>query len=132
MKKHIKITFIVLLCITLLSGGFAMIQAADSLTEKDAFVSNYYIGSTNQSKPFFESVLPEIKKNIKENNTHTITPYYDKFPAANNPENFQGLGSTTYANINGIKVTAEAFLRLRGESLHDPNAGMGLLIYHQQ
>ncbi len=130
MKKHIKSILVVLLCITLLSSGFALIYAADTdTTETNAFVSNYYIGATNQNKPFFDSVLPEIEKNIEENNKNSITPYYDAFPVANNPENFQGLGSTTYADINGQKVTAEAFLRLYGESLHDPNAGMGLLIY---
>ncbi len=129
MKKQTKFILVVLLCITLITGGFAVIQAADSLTETNSFVSNYYIGKTNQNKPFFDSVLPEIEKNIKENNKKSVTPYYDSFPVANNPENFQGLGSTTYANINGQKVTAEAFLRLYGDSLHDPNAGMGLLIY---
>ena len=98
-------------------------------SETDPFVSNYYIGKTNQDLPFFDSVLPEIEKNIKKNNTHSISKYYDKMPVANNPENFQGLGSTTYANINGKTVTAEAFYRLTNESLCDPNNGMGLLIY---
>lgn len=98
-------------------------------SETNAFVDNYYIGATDQDAPFFDTVLPAIKANIKENNKHSITPYYDEFPLANNPENFQGLGSTTYANINGKTVTAEAFYRLTNESLHDPNAGMGLLIY---
>lgn len=130
MKKHIKIILIVLVCTILLGGGFALIQAESATySETNAFVSNYYIGATDQKKPFFDVILPEIAKNIKANNKHTLTPYYDAFPVANNPENFQGLGSTTYANINGQTVTAEAFLRLYGESLHDPNAGMGLLIY---
>lgn len=98
-------------------------------SEKNPFVSNYYIGSTDTDKPFFDEVLPEIQKNIKTNNKHSISPYYDAFPLANNPENFQGLGSTTYANINGKTVTAEAFYRVRNEGLCDPNNGMGLLIY---
>ena len=98
-------------------------------SETNAFASSYYLKPIDQSKPFFDVVLPEIEKNIKESNKHTVTPYYDKLPVANNPENFQGLGSTTYANINGKTVTAEAFYRLRNEGLNDPNCGMGLLIF---
>lgn len=106
-------------------GGTAMTFPS----ETNSFVKDYYIGATDQNAPFFDTVLPLIKENIEENNKHSITPYYDKFPLANNPENFQGLGSTTYANINGKTVTAEAFYRLTNESLHDPNLGMGLMIY---
>lgn len=130
MKKHLKVILIVFLCAVILGGGFALIQARSAdYSETNAFVDNFYIGATDQKKPFFDVVLPEIERNIKENNTHSLTPYYDAFPVANNPENFQGLGSTTYANINGETVTAEAFLRHYGDSLHDPNAGMGLLLY---
>ena len=98
-------------------------------SETNSFVENYYIGATDQSSPFFEKVLPAIKANIAENNKHSVTPYYDAFPLANNPENFQGLGSTKYEGINGKTVTAEAFYRLTNEGLHDPNAGMGLMIF---
>lgn len=98
-------------------------------SETNSFVQNFLIGPTDQDAPFFETVLPAIAENIEENNTHSINPYYDAFPLANNPENFQGLGSTTYANINGKTVTAEAFYRVPGEALNDPNNGMGLLIY---
>ena len=130
MKKHLKITLIVLLCAVVLGGAFALTRATGAdYSETNAFVDNYYIGATDTDKPFFDEILPEIAKNIKENNKHSLTPYYDAFPVANNPENFQGLGSTTYANINGGTVTAEAFLRHYGDSLHDPNAGMGLLLY---
>lgn len=116
--------------VCVLCGNLVFAQAQASFpSETNPFVENYYIGETDQDAPFFDEVLPEIAKNIKENNTHSISPYYDEFPLANNPENFQGLGSTTYANINGKTVTAEAFYRLRNESLHDPNNGMGLLIY---
>ena len=130
MKKHSRIRYIVLVCILLLGGGFILARAdGEKGTETNAFVSNYYIGATNQDEPFFEVILPKIAKNIKENNKKSITPYFDKLPQANNPENFQGLGSTTYADINGKTVTAEAFMRVYGDSLHDPNAGMGLMIY---
>lgn len=98
-------------------------------SETDPFVSNHYVDPTNQQAPFFDVILPQIAANIKENNTHSISPYYDEMPLANNPENFQGLGHTTYANINGQTVTAEAFYRVHNESLSDPNNGMGLLIY---
>lgn len=98
-------------------------------SEQNPFVEDYYVGATDQSSPFFETILPAIKANIKENDKHSISPYYDAFPVANNPQNFQGLGSTTYANINGKTVTAEAFYRLTDEGLNDPNCGMGLLIF---
>lgn len=95
--------------------------------ETNAFEkTTYYV---KPEKNFFDEILPEIEKNIKENNTHTVTPYYDKFPLANNPENFQGLGHTTYANINGKTVTAEAFYRVPHEGLNDPNYGLGILLY---
>lgn len=130
MRKIKSIVSCLLVGIMLFSLMPALPLAATKFpSETNAFVSNYYIGETDQEKPFFDEVLPEIEKNIKENNKHSITPYYDKMPLANNPENFQGLGSTTYANINGQVVTAEAFYRLRNESLCDPNNGMGLLIY---
>ena len=130
MKKIITLLTFVFACIIFLGAGSACAQAATTFpSETNSFVSNYYIDATDVDKPFFDKVLPEIRKNIKENNKHSVTPYYDAFPVANNPENFQGLGSTTYANINGKKVTAEAFYRVYGEGLNDPNCGMGLMIY---
>ena len=130
MKTLKKVILFLFCCVLLVSGGTALAYAATAFpSETNAFVSNYYVEPINQDKPFFEKVLPEIAKNIKENNKHSITPYYDAFPKANNPENFQGLGSTTYANINGKKVTVEAFYRIPNEALCDPNTGMGLLIY---
>ena len=98
-------------------------------SETNSFAKDFLIGPTDQDAPFFEVVLPQIAKHIKEYNKHSVTKYYDALPVANNPENFQGLGSTTYANINGKTVTAEAFYRVHGDSLHDPNCGMGLLLY---
>ena len=130
MKKFRISMVCILVCAIFLGGGLAIAFAKGAPpSEKDPFVSNYYIGETDQSEPFFDVVLPRIAANIEEYNKHSISPYYDKMPLANNPENFQGLGSTTYANINGKVVTAEAFYRLRNESLNDPNNGMGLLIY---
>ena len=98
-------------------------------SETDPIVADFLVGETDQDAPFFDVILPAIRENIEENNKHSISPYYDEFPLANNPENFQGLGSATYANINGKTVTAEAFYRLKDESLCDPNAGLGLMIY---
>ena len=97
-------------------------------SETDPFGTTVYYKATEEC--FFDEILPEIEKNIKESNTHTVSPYYDKFPLANNPENFQGLGHATYANINGKTVTAEAFYRITHEALNDPNCGLGLLLYH--
>ena len=129
--KKFRITVIcVLVCAIILGGGLALAQASSAFpSETNPFCENYYVEPINQNAPFFDVILPEIQKNIKENNEHTISPYYDKMPLANNPENFQGLGSTTYANINGKTVTAEAFYRVSNEGLNDPNYGMGMLIY---
>ena len=57
-------------------------------SETDPFVADFLIGDTDQSAPFFDVILPAIKANIKENNNHSISPHYDEFPLANNPENF--------------------------------------------
>lgn len=115
-----------------LGGAFVPIQASAATefpSETNSFGKDVYVKETNIDEPFFDVILPKIRENIKENNTHTLTPYYDKLPLANNPENFQGLGHTTYANINGKTVTAEAFYRFHDESLSDPNNGLGLLVF---
>ena len=98
-------------------------------SETNSFVKDYLIGETDQSSPFFDTILPQIAASIKVNNTHSVNKYYDGLAVANNPENFQGLHSTKYENINGKTVTAESFYRVYGESLNDPNCGMGLLLY---
>ena len=97
-------------------------------SETNSFVEDYLIGSTDQSAPFFEKIMPQIASSIKQNNKHSVTKYFDSLPVANNPENFQGLSSAKY-EINGKTVTAESFYRVSGDSLHDPNCGMGLLLY---
>ncbi len=129
--KNLKRTIIfIFTCIIIVCSSVAFAYASESFpSETDAFVSDHYVDPINQEEPFFEVVLPKIAASIEENNKHSVTPYYDAFPLANNPENFQGLGSTTYANINGKTVTAEAFYRLPNEALDDPNTGMGLLIF---
>ena len=114
MKQLTKIFLGVIVCFMALCIGSTYAEAAGSFpSETNPFGTNYYVGATDQENPFFEKVLPAIRESIKENNTHTISPYYDKLPLANNPENFQGLGSVAYANINGKTVTAEAFYRVR-------------------
>jgi len=132
-KKLIVCVLVFALSVTGFAPFTGSVDTAEAATkfpsETNPFVSNHYVDPIDQDAPFFDKVLPEIKKNIKTNNKHSISPYYDEFPLANNPENFQGLGSTTYANINGETVTAEAFFRLYTDSLCDPNAGMGLMIY---
>lgn len=121
-----------ILALIIVAGMFPVSTAAASETtvfpaETNCFeTTTYYVAP---EKNFFDEILPEIEKNIKVNNTHTVTPYYDKFPLANNPENFQGLGHATYANINGKTVTAEAFYRVPNEGLNDPNYGLGILLY---
>lgn len=130
MKKFKILIASILVCAIGLGGVFALAQSDIKIpSETNPFGEDFLIEETDQSKPFFTKILPEIKNNIEENNKHSISEYFDALPVANNPENFQGLGSTSYANINGNTVTAEAFYRVVGDSLHDPNAGMGLLIY---
>lgn len=131
MKNCKKLIIFLFTCIMVIGGSVALAQAATTFpSETNAFVDNYdEPNPIDQEKPFFDEVLPEIRANLKENNKHSINPHYDAFPLADNPENFQGLGSTTYANINGKTVTAEAFYRVKNEALHNPNTGMGLLIY---
>ena len=130
MKKIKWLGIFVLGLLVVLWGGSVVAKISTKIpSETNSFVDDYYIEETNQNEPFFDVVLPEIKRNIKENNKHSINPYFNKLPKANNPENFQGLGSTSYANINGKTVTAEAFYRVKGDSLDDPNVGQGLLIY---
>lgn len=130
MKKIKSIFICFLVCIMVLSGGVIAADGAEIFpSETNPFGTNYYIEDTNQEKPFFTDILPAIAENIEENNKHSISPYFDDLPLAQNSENFQGLGHTTYANINGKTVTAEAFYRVKGDSLCDPNAGMGLMIY---
>ena len=133
--KILKITVACVLLCAIFAGGEVFSALAQENTtsefpsETNSFVDDFLLDETDQDAPFFEVILPQIAANIKENNKHPVTPYYDSFPLANNPENFQGLGSTSYANINGKTVYAEAFYRLPDEGLHDPNYGMGLLIY---
>ncbi|MBO5339089.1 MAG: hypothetical protein J6A96_05250 [Clostridia bacterium] len=100
-------------------------------SETNSHVANFLIDSTNQTSPFFETVLPAIAANIKENNTHSINPHFDAIPnnRPTNNQNFQGLGVSTYDNINGKTVTVEPFYRNYGESYNDPNYGMGIMIY---
>lgn len=133
MMNMLKKIIVLFTAMALLLGGACVPAWASAETvfpsETDPFKSTYYIGATDVDTPFFDVILPQIRANIAENNKHTISPYYDAFPLADNPENFQGLGHTTYANINGKTVTAEAFFRYYNESLNDPNNGLGLLIY---
>ena len=131
--KIFKKFIVSLLALTIIVGGvytpLTVFAATTFPSETNPFATTVYIDTINKDKPFFDEVLPKIRANIVENNKHSISPYYDALPRANNPENFQGLGHTTYANINGKTVTAEAFYRYHNESLSDPNNGLGLLIY---
>ncbi|MBQ4612106.1 MAG: hypothetical protein IJB26_00995 [Clostridia bacterium] len=130
MKKWKKWLALVMALVIAVGGGLLLADALSAPpSETNAFAGDYYVPPINQFAPFFDVILPQIEENIEEYNTHTVTPSFDKLPVLNNPENFQGLGSTTYANINGKTVTAEAFYRVSSDSAHDPNCGMGLLIY---
>ncbi len=129
MKKIISTILVAVMLLGVIpfdSAVFAA-EATQLPSETNPFGTTVYYKATEEC--FFDEILPEIEKNIKESNTHTVSPYYDKFPLANNPENFQGLGHATYANINGKTVTSEAFYRLSNEALHDPNCGLGILLY---
>ena len=130
MKRLKTLLIPILIFVLALGSNLLLISALDAAPrETNAFAGDYYVPPINQEKPFFDVVLPEIAENIEEYNKHTVTPHYDKLPELDNKENFQGLGSTTYANINGKTVTAEAFYRVPTDSNCDPNNGMGLLLY---
>ena len=131
MKKVLSILFaIIMLAGMIPAEALASASEVPSFpAETNAFLDSKYYEGTSADKPFFEEIFPLIVENIEENNKHTVTPYYDKFPVNNNPENFQGLGHTTYADINGTTVTAEAFYRVPHEALSDPNCGLGLLLF---
>ncbi len=116
-------------CFTAVSSAAVNIPSKENPAETNPFVKDYYLEPIHQDEPFLEKVLPEIRKNIKENNKSSINPYYDSFVRENNPENLQSLGSTTYANINGKTVTADAYFRVSKQTTCNPNLGMGLLIY---
>ena len=98
-------------------------------SEPDSFVKDYLIGNTDQNSPFFTTILSQIAASIEENNKHSVNKYFDELPESDNSNNFQGLNTSTYADINGKTVTVESFYRVYGESLNDPNCGMGLLLY---
>lgn len=132
--KTIKRIIISLLVASILIGGVftPLMVWAETMTfpsETNSFAKTVYVEAIDKDKPFVDEILPQIKANIAENNKHTVTKYYDALPVLDNPENFQGLGHTTYANINGKTVTAEAFYRHHNESSNDPNNGLGLLVY---
>ena len=72
MKKTIKIISLITLCVIIAVGSsFVFIGRAEGGNETNSFVKDYYIGATNQKSPFFDKILPEIAKNIKENNQKT-------------------------------------------------------------
>ena len=131
MKNLKRILTFTITCVLLIIGTVIFSQAAEITlpSETSAFVTNVYIGATDQNASLIDDIYPVMKAKIKENNKKPLTPYYEKFAVLNNPENFQGLGHATYANINGKTVTAEAFYRRKNESVRDPNVGQGLLIF---
>ena len=125
------------------SGGVSVENAGSSTTletdpdapvfpsETNSHVKDFLIDETDQTSPFFESILPAIAENIETNNTHPINKHFDEVlnDRVENDRNFQGLGVATYENINGKTVTSEPFYRVYGESYNDPNYGMGLMVY---
>lgn len=131
MKKLKRVLTFLVTCILFVIGTVIFSLAAEITlpSETSAFVTNVYIGKTDQNASLIDDIYPVMKANIKENNKKPLTPYYEKFEVLNNPENFQGLGHATYANINGETVTAEAFYRRKNEAVRDPNVGQALLLF---
>lgn len=106
--------------VLLLGGPDKSVDGKDILAAED-FGPSYTVTNTS----FFEDQFTDIDPGKGE----YINQKYDEFPLANNPTNLQSHGTATYANINGTTVTADAYYRVVGEALNDPNAGLGLLLY---
>ena len=88
-------------------------------------IGTLYLGEFDKTKPFFE----EIFTSIAIDNNESINSEYDKFKIVNNKNNFQGLETSVYQNINGKTVEVEGLYRKKNEALNDPNVGFGLMLY---
>lgn len=58
-----------------------------------------------------------------------INSKYDKLPKADNPTNFQSLGTTRFDNINGKTVTVDSLVYHHDEKKNNTILPIGLLIY---
>ena len=93
----------------------------DDLSDFDELTPSYFLTNTS----FFEDAFREVDPSVGE----YINPDYEKFPLSGNSTNLQSHGTAVYENINGGTVMADAYYRVKGEALNDPNAGLGLLLY---
>ena len=124
MKRNMKVLSLAIaafLCVGVLVGCVVYLH---SLTSQGDVVDQYS-GKSETAVSFFEGEFQEIDPASAK----SISPYYDALPIMNNPTNFQSNGTTSYANINGVTVTADAFYSEEGEAQYDPNVGCGLLMY---
>ena len=76
MKKYLSVLSFLLAVIMLFTFSPTYVWAEGSKSqfpsETNPFaVSNRYLDPIDQEKPFIDVVLPSIRANIKENNTHT-------------------------------------------------------------
>ncbi len=120
-KIVLSISLVALLCVGILVGCVVYLHSLP--TQGDTI--DQYSGKSETAVSFFE----EEFKNIDVENAPSFSPYYDALPDIDNDTNFQSHGTSSYANINGVTVTADAFYSEQGEPQHDPNVGCGLLIY---
>lgn len=96
------------------------IQAILPSGEKNAIESN----KTEGYSSFFENDFTEIDPEKGE----FINIKYDNFPKSTNTSNLLSRG-TAYFEIDGETVMADAYYREHNQPLHDPNAGLGILLY---
>lgn len=109
------------LAIALMLGGMISVFAASTY---GTYVKKY---SYSESQPFFNDWLENSY--IYDSDGAPNKWYASKLKPTTNTTNFCSLGATRYENINGKTVTVDSFYRVQGESLNDPNYGMGMLIY---
>ena len=120
MKKSLKRIIAYVLCFLLAAGSLVLLAP---LGAGAADIKQY---SNNTDTPYFNAGR---EATYNYDSTASLDRWYDALPVSSNTSNFSSLGTTTYAGINGVDVTVDAFNRDPGDSIDDPNFAQGMLIY---
>ena len=130
MKTTKKLIFIIVALVLLICvlGATVMLlieNLPEGSDEDGEVLDIIYPTQTITDTSFFEDTFKKLASTSKG---EYINENYEKFPPSNNPTNLQSRGTASY-EIGGKTVTADAFYRNFGDALHDPNTGMGILLY---